>query len=162
HGTRGSRIRGLGPRSVAVTPDGRRILSAGQSTVPRAETRIASGYPNVPVTEVRAWDIETGERRLDLVDDEHAGNGNVARSPDGRQIAVADFGVIRILDADTGRPVRRIEAPGSDQGRPVFSPDGALLALPVERAIHVFEVRSGRRRLQGEEVPSGRLQSAAW
>jgi WD40 repeat protein len=162
HGTRGSRIRGLGPRSVAVTPDGRRILSAGYSFVPRSQTRIPYGSPDTTVSEVRSWDIETEERRLDLVDDEHAGYGNVALSPDGRRVAVADFGVIRILDADTGRPVRWIEAPGSDQGRPAFSPDGALIALPVDRAIHVFEVRSGRRRLQGEVVPAGRLQSAAW
>jgi WD40 repeat protein len=162
HATRGLPKGSLGPRFVAAMPDGRRILSAGQSTVSRSDTRIAFGYPNVPVTEIRSWDIETGERRLDLFDDEHAGSGNVALSPDGRQIAVADFGVIRILDAETGRPVRRIEAPGSGQGRPAFSPDGALIALPVDRAIHVFEVQSGRRLLQDEEVPAGRLQSAAW
>jgi WD40 repeat protein len=162
HATRGLSKSSQGPRTVAVTPDGRRILSAGQSTVSRSETRIAFGYPTVPVTEVRSWDIETGERKLDLFDDEHAGYGNVALSPDGRRIAVADLGVIRIVDAETGRPVGRIEAPGSAQGRPAFSPDGTLIALPIGHAIHVFEARSGRRWLQGEEVPAGRLQSAAW
>jgi WD40 repeat protein len=162
HATRGLTKSSSGPRFVAAMPDGRRILSAGQSTVPRSRTRIAFGYPTVPVTEIRSWDIETGERGLDLFDDEHAGYGHVALSPDGRLIAVADFDVIRILDAETGRPVRRVEAPGSAQGRPAFSPDGALIALPVDHAIHVFEAGSGRRRLQDEEVPEGRLESAAW
>ena len=161
HETRG-RPSKASPGFVAVTPDGRRIVSAGRSMVPRAETRIPSGNPIVPVSEVRAWDIETGERLLDLCDDEDMGFGNVALSHDGRHLAVADFDVIRIQDAATGRSERRIALPGSSVGRPEFSPDGTRLALPVGRAIHVFEVATGRRRLQDERAPAGGMRAVAW
>ncbi len=161
HETRG-RPSKASPGFVAVTPGGRRIISAGRSMVPRAETRIPSGNPIVPVSEVRAWDIETGERLLDLCDDEDMGLGNAALSHDGRHLAVADLDVIRLHDAQSGRSLRRIAVPGSSVGRPAFSPDGTLLALPVGRAIHVFDVASGRRCLQDERAPAGRMGAVAW
>jgi WD40 repeat protein len=161
HETRG-RPSNASPGFVAVTPDGRRIISAGRSMVPRAENKIPSGNPIVPVSEVRAWDIETGERLLELCDNEDIGLGNAALSHDGRRLAVADFDVIRIHDAATGRSERRIAVPGSSLGRPEFSPDGTLLALPVGRAIHIFEVATGRRRLQDERDPAGEMRAVAW
>ena len=161
HSTRG-RGWSVSPRFVAVTPDGRRIVSAGQSTVPIGQTRIPNGPAAVSISEVRSWDIETGERVLDLYDDEDMGYGNMALSPDGRRIAVADFGVIRIHDASTGRPERRIELPGSRMPPPGFSPDGTVVAMPVANALHLFDLRTGRRLIQDEGVPRGQIQSAAW
>ena len=116
----------------------------------------------MPLSEVRVWDIDSGERLLDIGDDENMGFGNAALSHDGRHLAVADFDVIRIHDAATGRLERTIVLAGSSDRRPRFSPDGTLLALPVGRAIHVFEVATGRRRLQDERAPAGLMRAVAW
>jgi WD40 repeat protein len=107
HGTRGKPV-ATNPCVVALTPDGRRILSAGRSVVPITRTKVPYGPENMCLSEVRSWDVETGERVLDLFDVEDMGFGNAAFSADGRRIAVADVGVIRILDAATGRTERRI------------------------------------------------------
>ena len=84
------------------------------------------------VSEVRSWDIETGGRFLDVFDDEDPGYGQAALSPDGRRIAVADLGVVRILDAATGRTERRIALPNSSPRRPAFSPDGTIVAIAAK------------------------------
>ena len=147
---------------VAVTPDGRRIMSAGHQFLPIGETRIPYGPAEVSVSEVRFWDIETGERKLDLHDDEERGFGLAALSRDGCRIAVADFGVIRILDAATGRTERTIAVPGSGSRRPAFSPDGRLVAIPARTAIYVYDVPTGRRLLQDDAMPAGEMRSAAW
>jgi hypothetical protein len=65
----------------------------------------------------RVWDFETGERLLELCDEEDIGFGNAALSHDSRHVAVADFDVIRIHDAATGRLERRIALPGSLVGQ---------------------------------------------
>jgi WD40 repeat protein len=163
-GTHAARGRSMGnsPSVVAVTPDGLRVMSSGQRTVPITETKIPYGPADVSISEVRFWDIESGERVLDLYDDEEMGYGMVALSRDGRRIAAADFGVIRILEAATGRSEGKIALPGCSTRRPAFSPDGTLVAVPVNQAIHVFEVQTGRRLLQDESVPAGQMRSAAW
>ena len=88
---------GLG--SIAVTPDGRRILSAGESTVPITQTKLKYGPRNVTLTEIRLWDLETGERVQDLQAGEDArpricgavarrpacGGGRFRRAPDPRR-----------------------------------------------------------------------------
>jgi WD40 repeat protein len=153
---------GVSPSVIAVTPDGRRIMSAAPRTVPIGETRIPYGPATVTISEVRLWDIETGERVGDLHDDEERGFGLAALSRDGRRIALADFGAIRILDAATGRTERRIPVPGCGQNRPAFSPDGTLVAVPVMQGIHIFDVQTGRRLLQDDAMPAGLLRSAAW
>ena len=45
---------------VAVTPDGRRIVSAGACVVPITQTRLKYGARNVNMSEVRVWDLDTG------------------------------------------------------------------------------------------------------
>ena len=126
---RRGRVRGYVLNVAAVTPDGRRIMSAGYRLLPIGETRIPYGPADVSLSEVRFWDIETGERVQEFYDDEDRSFGVAALSKDGRHIAVADLGVIRILDPETGRTERRIAAPGCGEHRPVFSPDGTILAI---------------------------------
>ena len=142
-----------------MTPDGRRIMSVGQTTKPREETKLKYGSKNVTMSEVRFWDIETGERIADYHGDEDYGFGYGALSPDGRHVAVADFSRLRILDAATGQTERTIELPGSWGQRPAFSPDGTLVAMPIDNTIGLFEVSTGRRLHHDESTPVGYVVS---
>jgi WD40 repeat protein len=163
HGQSGSGMT-VNPRLnvVAVTPDGRRIMSVGQTTELIERTRLKYGSKNVMMSEVRFWDIETGRRLADYRGDEDAGFGYGALSRDGRRVAVGDFSRLRILDADTGRAERTIELPGWWGNRPAFSPDGALVAIPIYSAVGLFEVATGRRLHHDASTPIRYPESAAW
>jgi WD40 repeat protein len=148
--------------SVAVTPDGRRIMSVGQTTKPIGQTKLQYGPENVTMSEVRFWDIETGQRIADYRGDDDYGFGYGALSNDGRHVAVGDFGRLRILDAATGLAERTIELPGTWGGRPAFSPDGTLVAVQIDNTIGLFEVATGRRLHHDASTPVGSVVSAAW
>ncbi len=147
---------------AAVTPDGRRIMSVGQTTKRREETKLQGNHTNVMMSEVRFWDIETGERVADYHGDDDYGFGYGALSRDGRHVAVGDFSRLRILDAATGQAERTIELPGSWGRRPAFSPDGTLVAMPIDNTIGLFEVSTGRRLHHDESTPVGYSVSGAW
>jgi WD40 repeat protein len=162
HGTPAARS--VNPRlnCVAVTPDGRRIMSVGQTTKRREETKLQVSATNVTMSEVRFWDIETGERVADYHGDLDYGFGYGALSRDGQRVAVGDFSRLRILDAATGQTERTIDLPGSSSTRPVFSPDGTLVALPINNSIGLFAVSTGQRLHHDERTPDGSSASAAW
>jgi WD40 repeat protein len=148
--------------TVAVTPDGRRILSGGQSTVPIGQTKLKYGPSYVTLTEIRLWDPETGERVKDLQGEKDHGLGYAALSRDGRHVAVGDSGVLRILDATTGTMERTISLPGCGGHQPTFSPDGTLVAMAIHNTIGLFEVATGRRLHHDERTPEGEFASCAW
>ena len=109
----------------------------------------------MPMSEVRFWDIETGERVADFHGDEDFGFGFGALSRDGRRVAVADFGRLRILDAATGQTERTIELPGS-----LRPPAGVLARWNARRdadrqSIGLFEVSTGRRLHHDASTPVG-------
>jgi WD40 repeat protein len=162
HGDNAARTPNPHLNSVAVTPDGRRIMSVGQTTKPIGQTKLQYGPKNVTMSEVRFWDIETGRRSADYHGDEDYGFGYGALSKDGRHVAVGDFSRLRILDAATGSAERMIELPGSWGGRPACSPDGTLVAMPIANTIGLFEVATGRRLHHDESTPVGSVVSAAW
>ena len=56
----------------------------------------------------------------------------------------------------------RSSYPGSGAPPPVFSPDGALIALPVHNSVGLFEVATGRRLHHDASTPAGYSASAAW
>jgi WD40 repeat protein len=163
HGKSGSGD-SVNPRlnALAVTPDGRRIMSVGQTTELIERTKLKYGSKNVTMSEVRFWDIDTHERLADYRGDEDFGFGYGALSRDGRRVAVADFSLLRILDAATGRPGRTIELPGSWGKKPAFSPDGTLVAMPIGNAVALFEVATGRRLHHDASTPVWYIESAAW
>ena len=137
-------------------------MSVGQTTKLRVDTKLKYGPKSVTMSEVRFWDIATGERVADYHGDEDYGFGYGALSGDGRRVAVGDFSLLRILDAATGLAERTIELPGSWCRRPAFSPDGTLVAMPIDNAIGLFEVSTGRRLHHDESTPVGNVVSAAW
>ncbi len=148
--------------SIAVTPDGRLILSAGQSTVPITKTKLQFGPQNVTLTEIRLWDLETGKRVKDLRGDADPGRGYAALSPDGRHLAVGDFGALRIIDSTTGKTEQTISLPGTWGNRPAFSPDGNIVAMALHNGLGIFDATTGRRLHHDERTPEGELRDATW
>ncbi len=149
---------------VAVTPDGRRIMSIGSTTKRIDQTKLKiAPTQNPEMREVRFWDIQTGQRVADYQGAEECGAGFGALSRDGRHVAVSDVTWLRILDAATGQPERTIELPGSGHGGlPAFSPDGTLVAAPNENAIELFEVSTGRRLHDDPSTQARYANCAAW
>ena len=147
---------------VAVTPDSRRIMSIGKNSDVSAKTRAKHELMYVTTSEVRFWDIETGQRIADYHNQEDLGPGYGALSRDGRHVAVGDWSRLRIFDATTGQSERQIDLPGWHGGPPEFSPDGAIVAVPVDNAIGLFEVSTGRRLHHGPSSPIGLAISVAW
>jgi serine/threonine protein kinase/WD40 repeat protein len=158
----------LGPhddvRSVAVSPDGRRV---------------ATGSHNG--TQVKIWDVETGllEHELDTTGacvvlfspdgrfllttyeglqewvvgtwqkGRHFGNSG-ALSPDGKTLAITTGnGFVRLVDFETGLEYARLEDPHQDNGNSYFSDDGSLLVTTNNdsRSIHVWNLRAIREHL---------------
>ncbi|KAH7923283.1 WD40 repeat-like protein [Leucogyrophana mollusca] len=115
-----------GVRWIAISPNGRRIASA-------IEKRVV------------VWDALTLEVVHELDD---AGVFRLAYSPDGRWIATARWAnesVVRLWDADTGRP-GRLEALKCDDGVVcvAFSPDGTQIAVGLwDGCIQVIDISTG-------------------
>jgi WD40 repeat protein len=162
HGTGAEPTANLSVNCVAVTPDGRRIMSVGHSTRLIEGAKPRNDPRNVSVSEVRFWDIENGRLVADYHRDEDEGVGFGALSRDGRHVAVADFGRLRILDAATGQAERTIELPGVLGDQPTFSADGRLVAMPIRNTVGLFEVSTGHRLHHHPNTPVGILVSAAW
>jgi WD40 repeat protein len=184
----GRLVREIGPtagkhlKSMAVTPDSRQILTAGhreevedpekRQEAERAEAALENRLrglgpaqpkqPTVKRTEIRLWDIETGARIRDLNRPEEIGFGDIALSPDGRRMAIVNFGGLRLLDPATGESQWTVDLPGW-WGRPVaFSSDGRLVALPEQNTVAICEVATGRRLHHDETTPVGRVGAVGW
>jgi WD40 repeat protein/beta-lactamase regulating signal transducer with metallopeptidase domain len=150
--------------SLAVTHDGSTIISAGRSTVPVEHTSFKKLRNVIAVTlsDVRFWNIETGQRVVVSDGQDHQGLGYVALSRDGKRLAVADLGAMRILDAGSGQIVQTISWPDSGGVRPVFSPDGTLVATATGTNVGLFDVRTGRTIHNAESTRSTEPESSAW
>jgi len=157
-------------RYVAVSPDGRWVAtgSHGASTEvkvwdartgkPEKELPVESGA-TVGFSPDGKW-LVTGDRgcRLWAVDTWRAGPhvDGVARtafafSPDGKLLAMeGGFGVVRLVDPDTGREFARLEGPDQGLARSInFSPDGTRLVAGSNdsRSVHVWDLRRIRADL---------------
>jgi hypothetical protein len=97
---------GHGVRAVAVTPDGRRAVSASRDRT------------------LKVWDLESGRALRTL-----EGHGRrvmaVAVTPDGRRAVSASYGgMLKVWDLERGRELRTLEGHGSGVGAVVVTPDG--------------------------------------
>jgi WD40 repeat protein len=129
----------LGPiLSVAYSPDGKRLASAGGS---------GPGFG-----EIKVWDAETGQELHTLP----ACGTSVAFSPDGRRIAGAPrpsgslgSGGIKVWDAETGRELLTLGGHTSYELNLAFSPDGQRLASgsPYEPTVRLWDAQTGQQLL---------------
>jgi WD40 repeat protein len=133
--------------AVAVSPDGRRMATAG---APRAYIR--EPFPgHVPDTGIRVWNLDTGAEVRQIP----GRAGCLAFSPNGKLLAAGleDWKAgVRLVDADTGALVRTIPAERYGPTRLAFTPDGrTLAAVGRDKAVRLWDVATGaeRRRFDG-------------
>jgi WD40 repeat protein len=99
--------------SVAYSPDGKRLASAGAS------------WPGLKGMEgVKVWDAQTGQELLSL----KGGDGGVAFSPDGKRLANGVGLDVKVWDAQTGQELRILKGHTGTVSCVAFSPDGKRLA----------------------------------
>jgi WD40 repeat protein/tRNA A-37 threonylcarbamoyl transferase component Bud32 len=101
---------------VVFSRDGRRLVSASSDRT------------------IRVWDASpvTGNEGLESLNlDLHEEVWSVAFSPDGGSLAAASYTTVRLLDAQTGAPLRTY-ADHVAVARVVFSPDGRQLATVLD------------------------------
>jgi RNA polymerase sigma factor (sigma-70 family) len=97
---------------------------------------------------VRAFDLATGRERYTL-DRMGIIGGAVALSPDMRKLAVNRPPSVSLLDAHTGKELKRIEYPSTDSnaitGWIAFTPNGSGLAVATAdgQGIHLIDVDKG-------------------
>jgi eukaryotic-like serine/threonine-protein kinase len=102
----------------AFSSDGKRLVSIGLPWFKGAS------WDDLFPGEVRIWDVGSGE--------EHVLVNQAARcaafSPDGREVAVGASGLVRVLDARTGREKFTYKGDFGTPFKLAFSPDGKWLA----------------------------------
>jgi WD40 repeat protein len=138
------------------------VISVGLQTVAADQTGIKFGATHVTRTELRYWDLKTGERQREVPLSDCYGFGYAALSKDQRLLAIGEYGRLTLRDATSGEIQRTIELPGGSGGRPMFSPDGTLVAATIQNAVAFFDVKTGQRVVQDEAAPVGNIESASW
>ncbi len=115
--------------AVAFSPDGKRALSAG--------------YDH----EAILWDLERGERIAGFSFREVARYVNsVAFSPDGRWALIAAERSLFLLNANTGKLIRRLEGHTSSVTHAVFSQDGKrILSGSDDGTVRLWDSNTGKQ-----------------
>jgi hypothetical protein len=109
-------------RSVAYSPDGRRLASGSWDRT------------------VAVWDAETGQRLRELAG--HRGLVNsVAYSPDGRRLASgAEDRTVAVWDAETGQRLWELSGHHGGVSSVAYSPDGRRLASGSAVSLRTFRL----------------------
>ncbi len=119
-------------RSIAFSPDGKRIAAAG-------------GEPQRS-GEIKIWDV-TSQRLLVTLKGHKDCIYSIAWSPDGKLIASASYDkMIKLWDPETGNEVRNLQDHIDAVFAVAFSPDGRHLAsASQDRTVKIWDVSSGKR-----------------
>ncbi|HZV03889.1 MAG TPA: WD40 repeat domain-containing protein [Gemmataceae bacterium] len=101
---------------------------------------------------VRLWDTASGKSRKRLELRADISIGGLAFHPDGKKLAVSDYGNrvgknwsggILLLDPESGKVLREMPTPGESPWRVAFSSDGRWLATFGGHTLHVWDLRHG-------------------
>jgi WD40 repeat protein len=126
---------------LVVSPDGKTLLTTNEDSI-------------------RAWSMGTG-KLLYQIRAEY-GHDYPAFSPDGKQLAMAEKGVVYLRDPATGEKLQRIPADGEFPNKPgllAFSADGGRLAItPHQGAILLFDTATGRQTGSLDVRGTGKLR----
>ena len=119
---------------VAITPDGRRAVSAS--------------YDNT----LRVWDLESGQSLRTL--EGHSGSvTGVAITPDGRRaVSASHDNALRVWDLESGQSLRTLEGHTSSVSGVAITPDGRrAVSASWDYTLRVWDLESGQslRTLEG-------------
>jgi RNA polymerase sigma factor (sigma-70 family) len=145
--------------AVAFSPDGKTLLSG------------SADFISQHGGETKLWDVATHRERLTL--DRSSAADSAAFAPDGRTVATANFGYVRLWDATTGKELRSWSAhPGTwpGGGRPrafwiyavAYSPDGRTLATASDdRNVRLWDPQTGQK-VRGFDGGGGEVYAVAF
>jgi WD40 repeat protein len=107
--------------SVVLSPDGKKIVAVSVGVKASIEY---GGQREITTinSSLQIWDIELEKELQNL---EEYGGRDVALSPDGTKIATAGCdGIVKILDAESVKVLKKLEGHIKDVFSVAFSPDG--------------------------------------
>jgi len=157
-------------RSVAFSPDGRRVASASDDKMVRIwdsttgkEIFLLRGHTDSVWSvafspdgqyiasasrdkTIRIWEATSGKNLLIIQEKEKIHLPCIAFSPSGKRVAATSSGfAIRIWDVETGKELTILKGDGQATGSIAFSPDGQLLASTHNGGkIRIWNATSGQ------------------
>jgi WD40 repeat protein len=171
--------------AVALSPDGRRVLSGGKDRTVRLwdqgsgrelrtfpeqsqEVRAVAFAPDgrralsASGASLRLWDVETGEELARWSGHNDAVKA-VAFTPDGtRAVSGGDDRTVRVWDVQTGRELQRFARHSGGVTGVAVSPDGAaVLSSGRDQTLRLLGLRNGQE-IRQFAVPRGLVLSVAF
>ena len=110
--------------TVSLSADGRSLATA---------TGIGTETGDDTQSSVRIWDTRNGRQIQQLP---ITGRTRACFNAVGGRLLTVTEAATTIWDANTWKPVRTIDRPASTHSRPLFSPDGRIVALPGRELSH--------------------------
>jgi WD40 repeat protein len=154
--------------SVAFSPDGTRLASAGSAKEdawgPERGRGFGPGTDQSPDWPIRIWDLANPSRPPLMLTGQESQAHALAFSPDGRRLASAGGdGGLRVWDISQPRlPPLKLHAHELGARSVAFSPDGARLATGgADYSVRIWDLRESGMPVQLAPVHDQRVDSLA-